>query len=130
MPVPPDLVTAGLEIVRPHLAPGESVVHATAAVVGRKVPRRLSFLGLAPRGQQPVVLTSHRLLVLRPGKPGREDWLDLQLDRSRLAAEPPGEVGGHPVVQLTSGVGPLVVVFPKDGAADAARLVEQTRSRA
>ena len=125
-----DVAASGAAAVRAHLAPGERVVHATEAVVRARLPRRTTFLGLRPGRSSAVVLTTTRLLALRPGDPSREDWLDLQLARSGVAASTPEEVAGHPVVHLTTGLGPRVLLFGRGGEADARRLVDSLRSGA
>ena len=125
-----DAVTTARQVVAGHLRPGEQVRHVLMADVRTRQPPAQRFFGTRPRPRSGVVVTDRRLLVLRPGaKPGREDWLDLQLQRDRVAAEDPEMRGGALVVALSTGLGPRLLLLDPSAEAEALRVVDLLRSR-
>lgn len=79
------------------------------------------FLGAVRTNVRVVVLTTSRLLVL-PARPKPDDWFDVQLDRRALRASAPRVQGDLVVVELTTGLGPRVLLADRRDLDDATRL--------
>ncbi len=91
------------------------------------------FFGLRMGGRRWVVLTNHRLLVLRrrPPKAYRAgEWFDVSLDRRRIRASPPFLEGNLVVLALVSSQGPSSLLLPGPAYPEAVRLARALGARA
>lgn len=93
-------------------------------------PGRLSgfferFFGMRLGGKRWVVLTNHRLLVLRRRDPKRypaREWYDVSLDRRALRASTPFLEGSLVVLALVSSKGPASLLLPERSLPEARRM--------
>ena len=126
----PEGVTTARRLMASALQPGEQVQHVLMADVRVKQPLAQRFFGTPPKPRSAVVVTDRRLVVLRPGaKQGQKDWVDLQLQRDRVAADDPVVSGRALVVGLSTGLGPRMLLMHPDAEAEALRFVALLRQR-
>ena len=83
------------------------------------------FFGMRMGSRRWVVLTNHRLLVLRRRAPKAYragEWFDVSLDRRRIRASPPIVEGNLVVMALVTGKGPASLLLPESAYRDAVRM--------
>jgi hypothetical protein len=93
--------------------------------VGRLAGAIERFLGLRLGSKRWILLTNHRLLVLRRRSPAAysgDDWFDVSLERATLRASMPFVEGTLVVMPLVSRLGPASMLLPQRSYREAVRL--------